>query len=159
MYNTLVRILVATFKLEKNCSLLWKCMKVGMTENCVGTARGWDALLSSCSSCCDPFGGKGHFYFGTSRSCEQLRFDEIKSASKFVNNFNLLKGQLISKAKFSFAPTNQQKYFCISDGCDAFGPERIWSPDIRSPTSGPQTFGPTGQMVPPTSGPLGQMVP
>ena len=68
IYNTLVRILVATFKLEKNCSLLWKCMKVGMTENCVGTARGWDALLSSCSSCCNPFGGRGHVYFGTSRS-------------------------------------------------------------------------------------------
>ena len=44
-------------------------------------------------------------------------------------------------------------------GCDTFGPKRIWSPDIWSPTMGPQLIGPSGQTVPNQFGPHGQMVP
>ena len=53
---------------------------------------------------------------------------------------------------------------------DTFGPKRIWSQGIWSPTIGPQLIGPSGQtvlnqfsphgqMVPPKFGPPGQMVP
>ena len=44
-------------------------------------------------------------------------------------------------------------------GCDPFGPKRIWSSDIWSPTMGPQLIGPSGQTVPNQFGPHGQMVP
>ena len=44
-------------------------------------------------------------------------------------------------------------------GCDTFSPKRIWSPDIWSPTMGPQLIGPSGQTVPNQFGPHGQMVP
>ena len=47
----------------------------------------------------------------------------------------------------------------MSFGCDTFGPKRIWSPDIWSPTIGPQKFGHHGQMVPNQFGSPGQMVP
>ena len=42
----------------------------------------------------------------------------------------------------------------IWSGYDTFGPKRIWSPDIWSPT-----IGPSGQTVPNQFGPHGQMVP
>ena len=69
----------------------------------------------------------------------------------------------------------------MEEAAFSFGPEHIQSPDIWSPTIGPQgqtvpthlvpidkwsprtnspgSFGPHGQMVPKTSGPPGQLVP
>ena len=47
----------------------------------------------------------------------------------------------------------------ICEGCDTFGPEHIWSPDIWFPTIGPQLIGPSGQTVPNQFSPHGQMVP
>ena len=46
-------------------------------------------------------------------------------------------------------------------GCYTFGPKRIWSPDIWSPTMGPQLIGPlySVQTVPNQFGPHGQTVP
>ena len=43
--------------------------------------------------------------------------------------------------------------------CDTFGPKRIGSQDIWSPTIGPQIIGPSGQTVPNKFSPHGQMVP
>ena len=47
----------------------------------------------------------------------------------------------------------------ICFGCDTFGPERIWSPDICSPTIGPQLIGPSGQTVPKTLIPMDKWSP
>ena len=41
-------------------------------------------------------------------------------------------------------------------GCFSFGPQPIQSPDIWSPTIGPQLIGPSGQTVPNQFCPLGQ---
>ena len=49
--------------------------------------------------------------------------------------------------------------FMNEEGCDTFGPEHIRSPDIWSPTIGPQLIGPSGQTVPNQFCPHGQMVP
>ena len=53
---------------------------------------------------------------------------------------------------------DSQSYFGPKFGCDKFDPKFIWSPDIRSPTFGPQLIGPSGQTVPNQFGPPGQMV-
>ena len=44
-------------------------------------------------------------------------------------------------------------------GCFSFGPEPIWSPDIWSPTIGPQEQTVLAHLVPKTIGPTGQLVP
>ena len=51
--------------------------------------------------------------------------------------------------------------FCIKDieGCDTFGPEHIWYPDIWSPSIGPQEQTVPAHLVPKTIGPPGQLVP